>query len=189
MPSSREILLKVFPRTLAELRAAQQEYFVQDFLQSDFSDKLHFFPMFLKSSKVSLPTQEVAHYESLQWSLQGMDFSLSKSDRQESPVDLQLNPSFQWLELGAGALLLGKKPGVYGLWKNAKSELEEIALDPIHGALLELMELERRFNFDQLVEFQLNEAGNIWTLEQLRMALQELCQLEIILNYRISSYS
>ncbi|MEZ0391001.1 MAG: hypothetical protein ACAH59_02220 [Pseudobdellovibrionaceae bacterium] len=107
-------LEKIFPLTLSLLEAEESQRFQHEFEKDWGFERLHFFPMLLKSHKCPQKILEVGDYEYLQFFLQSQTFSAVSSG-----PHLQLNTSLQFFPLRSASEILGKEPGLYLLWKSA----------------------------------------------------------------------
>jgi hypothetical protein len=133
-----ELMKMIFPKALKGGAAA----FLDRFLLTSLAP--HFFPLFLREQKASKKLQELSHFEAVKWQLvEGGEVSLVPKDF------LQINSSFQWVELS---------DEIWGLWRtpgpgSGSAAVQELRLQSEQAFLLETLGLDRKFTFDQILQW------------------------------------
>jgi hypothetical protein len=161
-----EALIKmIFPLSLKAGGTAYLDEFLMTSLDA------HFFPLFLREQKAGRKLVEMSHCEAVRWQL------AEDGEVSFHPADfLQINPSFQWIEISEE---------IWGLWRlpdvGDEAAVQELKLRSDQAFLLETLGLDRKFTFDQIQHWMVAHFPNAEMSEaQWGEALKGLMNLKIV---------
>jgi hypothetical protein len=176
----------VFPKTLEILGESKLSHITEEFfteLKDQVSSVLmsndsRWFPVFLKMRGLSDEILEVAEFEYLRYLVRTQDFGKLKNEN----GTIKLNPSIQFIHLKRAQPKIQRQVGLYCFFKTNASFYElQLALD--QALILDLMQEERKYSFDQLMEMALlNSHGVQRSKEQWRATIAELIHLGVLID-------
>lgn len=187
LEAQRELFSRLFPLTSQSLGLASKKLCEEYLQEMDWSswllqDHWRYFVGYLRGK---FPDQkeliEVAHWEWIHAWLEIQPFeSPSSSDLQNQA--LSLNPSLQTLSLSQDNAILKRPEGLYVFYCGAPDWIiREKNLDVYEAALIDLLNEERLFNFEQWVSMAALTEGWALSPDQWRSKAEALLDLGIVM--------
>jgi hypothetical protein len=179
-------LSSVFPKTLEILHEKRISYLQEQFgktvaeqlMLPPSADTSRWFPVFLKFQGVRPEVLEVAEFEYLRHSVKTIDMGGVHTDTGQ----LTLNPSLQFVELHHEQPKLNRSPGLYCFFKNQESFLE-FKLGIAQALIVDLLQEERKYRFDQLVQMAMtHQLGATKTSQAWEKIIDEMLHLGILIT-------